>query len=55
MRRQDNPRDETYVGLTVVTDNTLKTRYNGHTSSFRNENKNKCYHPEPINLDPKRQ
>ena len=34
--RQDNPKDETYVGLT---DNTFKTRYNGHTSSFRNENK----------------
>ena len=27
---------ETYIGLT---DNTFKTRYNGHTSSFRNNSK----------------
>ena len=34
---QDNPhKEETYIGLT---DTTFKTRYNGHTSSFRNENK----------------
>ena len=34
--RQDNNKQETYIGLT---DNTFKTRYNGHTSSFRNKNK----------------
>ena len=34
--RQDNKREENYIGLT---DNTFKTRYNAHTSSFRNENK----------------
>ena len=32
--RHDNNREESYLGLTV---NTFKTRYNGHTSSFRNE------------------
>ena len=32
--RHDNNKDETYIGLT---DNTFKTRYNGHTNSFRNE------------------
>ena len=31
--RHDN-KEESYIGLT---DNTFKTRYNGHTSSFRNE------------------
>ena len=34
--RQDNLKEETYVGLT---DNTFKVRYTGHTSNFRNENK----------------
>ena len=34
--RQDNKKEENYIGLT---DNTFKTRYNAHTSSFRNENK----------------
>ena len=34
--RQDNNKAETYIGLT---DNTFKTRYTGHLSSFRNENK----------------
>ena len=34
--RQDNQKEETYVGLT---DNTFKTRYNGHTNSFRNNSK----------------
>ena len=34
--RQGNKREENYTGLT---DNTFKTRYNAHTSSFRNENK----------------
>ena len=32
--RHDNSKEESYIGLT---DNTFKTRYNGHTSSFRNE------------------
>ena len=32
--RQDNNKEETYVGLT---ENTFKTRYNGHISSFRNK------------------
>ena len=32
--RHDNNKEESYIGLT---DNTFKTRYNGHTSSFRNE------------------
>ena len=31
--RQDNNKTETYIGLT---ENTFKTRYYGHTSSFRN-------------------
>ena len=34
--RYDNQQEETYIGLT---ENTFKTRYNGHTSSFRNEEK----------------
>ena len=34
--RQDNEKVETYIGLT---DNSFKTRFNGHTCSFRNENK----------------
>ena len=34
--REDNKKEENYIGLT---DNTFKTRYNAHTSSFRNENK----------------
>jgi hypothetical protein len=34
--RQDNQKEESYIGLTG---NTFKTRYNGHTDSFRNENK----------------
>ena len=33
--RHDNNKDETYIGLT---DNTFKTRYNGHTNSFRHSN-----------------
>ena len=33
--RQDNMETESYVGLT---ENTFKTRFTGHTSSFRNEN-----------------
>ena len=37
--RHDNNKDETYIGLT---DNTFKTRYNGHTKSFRHE---KSYKP----------
>ena len=32
--RHHNNKEESYIGLT---DNTFKTRYNGHTSSFRNE------------------
>ena len=36
--RQDNPIVETYVGLTA---NTFKKRYDGHTSSFRNEKQRK--------------
>ena len=32
--RHDNMKEETYVGLT---ENSFKTRYNGHTSTFRNE------------------
>jgi hypothetical protein len=32
--RQDNLKEETYIGLT---ENCFKTRFNGHTSSFRNE------------------
>ena len=32
----DNQQEETYIGLT---ENTFKTRYNGHTSSFKNEEK----------------
>ena len=32
--RARNNKEESYIGLT---DNTFKTRYNGHTSSFRNE------------------
>ena len=34
--RQDNGKQETYVGLT---ENEFKTRYNGHKSSFNNESK----------------
>ena len=34
--RKDNNKKETYIGLT---DNTFKTRYNGHTCSFRNNSK----------------
>ena len=34
--RNDDNKKDTYIGLT---DNTFKTRYNGHTHSFRNENK----------------
>ena len=34
--RKDNLRDETYIGLT---ENTFKTRFNGHSSSFNNEDK----------------
>ena len=34
--RNDNQQEETYIGLT---ENTFKTRYNGHTSSFSNEEK----------------
>ena len=32
--RHDNNKDKSYIGLT---DNTFKTRYNGHINSFRNE------------------
>ena len=32
--RNDNQQEETYIGLT---ENTFKTRYYGHTSSFRSE------------------
>ena len=32
--RHDNNKEESYIGLT---DNTFKARYNGHTSSFQNE------------------
>ena len=32
----DTQKEETYIGLT---DNSFKTRYSGHTDSFRNENK----------------
>ena len=32
--RHDNNKEESYIGLT---DNTFKTQYNGHTSSFGNE------------------
>ena len=35
VKRQDNDKDETYVGLT---ENTFKTRYNAHKHSFRNQN-----------------
>jgi len=34
--RQDNKKEDTYIGLT---DNSFKTRYNSHNSSFRNESK----------------
>ena len=34
--RLDNNKDETYIGLT---DNSFKTRFNGHTCSFRNVDK----------------
>ena len=34
--RQDNDKSETYIGLT---DNSFKTRFNGHTCSFRNRDK----------------
>ena len=34
--RQDNSKAETYIGLT---ENTFKTRYNAHISSFKNETK----------------
>ena len=34
--RQDNNKTENYVGLT---ENSFKTRYNNHTSSFRNQSK----------------
>jgi hypothetical protein len=37
--RHDNQREETYVGLT---ENTFKSRFNGHTSSFRNEEHRKA-------------
>ncbi len=36
VKRNDNDKEETYIGLT---DNTFKTRYNLHTCSFRNSNK----------------
>ena len=36
VKRNDNSEKETYIGLT---DNTFKTRYNGHTCSFRNIDK----------------
>ena len=34
--REDNRKEETYIGLT---ENTFKTRYNNHTHSFRNQSK----------------
>ena len=34
--QHDNNQEETYIGLT---DNTFKTRYNGHTNSFRHASK----------------
>ena len=34
LTQSDNNKDETYIGLN---DNTLKTRYNGHTNSFRHD------------------
>jgi hypothetical protein len=36
VKREDNNKEETYIGLT---ENTFKIRYNGHTNSFRNESK----------------
>ena len=36
VKRQDNQKEETYIGLT---ENSFKTRYNGHTCSFRNSHK----------------
>ena len=36
VKTQDSRKDETYIGLT---ENSFKTRYNGHTCSFRNESK----------------
>ncbi len=38
VKREDNNNEETYIGLTK---NSFKTRYNGHTCSFRNEHKRK--------------
>ena len=37
--RQDNGKEETYIGLT---DNQFKTRYNAHANSFRNETHRKA-------------
>ena len=34
MTRQDNKKEDTYLGLT---DGTFKARFNNHTSSFRND------------------
>ena len=33
--REDKYKDETYIGLT---ENTFKTRFNGHKHSFKNQN-----------------
>ena len=34
VKREDNGEEKTYVGLT---EGTFKTRFNNHTSSFRNQ------------------
>jgi len=39
VKREDNNKEETYVGLT---ENSFKTRFNNHTCSFRNEKKRTC-------------
>ena len=43
MTRQDNKKEDTYLGLT---DGTFKARFNNHTSSFRN---NKYKHATRLN------
>ena len=50
--RHDNNKDESYIRLT---DNTFKTRYNGHTNSFQSKKYRNATALSNYNLDTERQ
>ena len=50
--RHDNNKEETYVGLT---ENTFKSRYDGHTCSFRKKIQKIQHSTKQLHMDPQRQ